>query len=85
MRTGKEEYRLHPKDCYHARGLLNHEFLHVEKLAAVPVSELEVEIVERKGVGHPDTLIDGACETVSLALCDYYDREFGTIFHHNRP
>jgi hypothetical protein len=23
MKTGKEEYRLHPKDCYHARGLMS--------------------------------------------------------------
>ncbi len=58
-------------------------FLHTEELKAPMVSELEVEIVERKGVGHPDSLIDGACEAVSLNLCEYYLKEFGTILHHN--
>lgn len=58
-------------------------FLHTEELKASPVSELEVEVVERKGVGHPDSLIDGACEAVSLNLCEYYLREFGAILHHN--
>jgi len=58
-------------------------FLHTEELKTSPVSELEVEIVERKGIGHPDSLIDGACEAVSLSLCDYYLKEFGTILHHN--
>lgn len=58
-------------------------FLHIEELKAPAVSELEVEIVERKGIGHPDSLIDGACEAVSLNLCEYYLKEFGTILHHN--
>jgi len=58
-------------------------FLHTEELKASPISELEVEIVERKGVGHPDSLIDGACEAVSLSLCEYYLKEFGAILHHN--
>jgi S-adenosylmethionine synthetase len=58
-------------------------FVHTEELSGKPVSEQEVEIVERKGVGHPDTLIDGACESVSLALCNYYEERFGRILHHN--
>lgn len=47
------------------------------------VSDLEVEIVERKGKGHPDSLIDGASEAVSLALCKYYLDNFGAVLHHN--
>jgi S-adenosylmethionine synthetase len=39
--------------------------------------------VERKGKGHPDSLIDGASEAVSRALCKYYMEQFGRIFHHN--
>ncbi len=58
-------------------------FIHAEELKGTPVSEQEVEIVERKGLGHPDTLIDGSCESVSLALCDYYEKNFGKILHHN--
>ncbi|MGQ9780788.1 MAG: methionine adenosyltransferase [Nitrososphaeria archaeon] len=59
------------------------QFVHTEELSGKPVSQQEVEIVERKGIGHPDTLIDGACESVSLALCDYYEGQFGKILHHN--
>src|SRR5580658_7349082 len=56
--------------------------LHVESLQDA-VSDLEVEIVERKGIGHPDSLIDGACESVSIALSKYYLDKFDVIFHHN--
>src|SRR5580704_158466 len=47
------------------------------------VSDLQVEIVERKGIGHPDSIIDGACEAVSIALSKYYLDKFDVIFHHN--
>lgn len=47
------------------------------------VSDLEVEIVERKGIGHPDSIIDGACEAVSIALSKYYLDNFDAILHHN--
>ena len=57
--------------------------LHVEELKGHSVGELDVEIVERKGKGHPDSLIDGASEAVSLGLCDYYLKYFGAILHHN--
>ena len=57
--------------------------LHVESLGEKSVSDLAVEIVERKGKGHPDTLIDGASEAVSRALCQFYLKEFGKILHHN--
>jgi S-adenosylmethionine synthetase len=56
--------------------------LHVESIPQ-SVSDLEVEIVERKGIGHPDSIIDGACEAVSIALSKYYLKNFGVIFHHN--
>jgi S-adenosylmethionine synthetase len=56
--------------------------LHVESIPDC-VSDLEVEIVERKGIGHPDSMIDGACEAVSIALSKYYLDKFGVIFHHN--
>ncbi len=56
--------------------------LHVEPIPAC-VSDAEVEIVERKGIGHPDSIIDGSCEAVSIALSKYYLENFGVIFHHN--
>jgi S-adenosylmethionine synthetase len=42
-----------------------------------------VEMVERKGLGHPDTLCDALAEQVSVALCRAYLERFGTILHHN--
>lgn len=49
----------------------------------IPVSEREVEMVERKGLGHPDTLIDGIMEEISRELSKAYIEEFGKILHHN--
>jgi S-adenosylmethionine synthetase len=57
--------------------------LHVEQIQGYGVEDFDVEIVERKGVGHPDSLIDGACEAVSRGLSNYYIRNFGAILHHN--
>ena len=56
--------------------------VHSEQLPEC-VSDLQVEIVERKGIGHPDSIIDGACEAVSIALSKYYLDNFDVIFHHN--
>jgi S-adenosylmethionine synthetase len=41
------------------------------------------EVVERKGIGHPDTLADGISESVSRELSRFYMEEFGRILHHN--
>lgn len=46
-------------------------------------SELEVEIAEHKGIGHPDTMCDALAEGLSVALCRFYLERFGAIFHHN--
>ena len=42
-----------------------------------------VEVVERKGLGHPDTICDGIAEHISVRLCRYYLDRFGVILHHN--
>jgi S-adenosylmethionine synthetase len=42
-----------------------------------------VEVVERKGLGHPDTICDALAETLSRNLCREYRRRFGEILHHN--
>jgi S-adenosylmethionine synthetase len=54
----------------------------VRELAAPP-GTLEVEIVERKGRGHPDSICDALCEAVSRALCRRYVERFGFVLHHN--
>ncbi len=41
------------------------------------------EIVERKGLGHPDTICDALAEELSRELCKLYVKEFGVILHHN--
>jgi S-adenosylmethionine synthetase len=55
----------------------------VEVLGGKPVSEHEVEIVERKGVGHPDSICDAIMERVSIELSREYLAQFGVILHHN--
>ncbi len=42
-----------------------------------------VEIVERKGLGHPDTICDALAEELSIALSRFYVERFGVILHHN--
>jgi len=55
----------------------------VEVLARTPVAQHQVEIVERKGVGHPDSICDAIMERVSIALSKEYKDRFGKILHHN--
>lgn len=57
--------------------------IRVEKITQTPIEKQEIEIVERKGVGHPDSMADGFAESVSRALCNEYIRKCGTILHHN--
>jgi S-adenosylmethionine synthetase len=52
-------------------------------LQAIPVAEPEVEIVEHKGIGHPDTLCDALAERFSATLSAFYLERFGAILHHN--
>src|SRR3972149_6492477 len=40
----------------------------VEELVHTPIEEQGTEIVERKGIGHPDSIADGLAESVSRAL-----------------
>jgi len=42
-----------------------------------------IDMAERKGKGHPDTICDAIAEEVSRALSRYYLENFGTIYHHN--
>jgi S-adenosylmethionine synthetase len=55
----------------------------IEPLKGKSVIDQRVEIVERKGTGHPDYLCDSMMEAVSIALSREYLREFGTILHYN--
>src|SRR5512143_1841864 len=57
--------------------------IEVETYKGTAVTEHRVEIVERKGRGHPDFMCDSIMEAVSIALCREYTKTFGTILHHN--
>jgi S-adenosylmethionine synthetase len=48
-----------------------------------PARDEEVEVVERKGLGHPDSICDALAETLSRNLCQHYRQQFGEILHHN--
>jgi S-adenosylmethionine synthetase len=57
-------------------------------MPSVFISKLDVagdpvEVVERKGLGHPDTICDALAETLSRNLCREYLRRFDRILHHN--
>jgi S-adenosylmethionine synthetase len=52
-------------------------------VSAQPKAADAVEVVERKGLGHPDTICDALAEALSQALCQEYLERFGEIEHHN--
>ena len=55
----------------------------VERLNQKPIEQQEIELVERKGIGHPDSVADGLAESISRALCREYLDRFGAVLHHN--
>ncbi len=57
--------------------------IEIEELGATPVTERNVEVVERKGLGHPDYICDSIMNQVSIELCREYMDRFGAIMHHN--
>jgi S-adenosylmethionine synthetase len=57
--------------------------LTVGPLEAPAAETLDVEIVERKGLGHPDSICDALAEEFSLALSRFYRDRFGRVLHHN--
>jgi S-adenosylmethionine synthetase len=53
-------------------------------IVSVPqLGELETEVVERKGIGHPDTIADALAENLSVAYARYTLANTGAILHHN--
>lgn len=55
----------------------------IEHLSRLPTGQQQVELVERKGVGHPDSMCDGIMEAISVALCGLYRETTGQVLHHN--
>ncbi len=52
-------------------------------VSSLPREDAPVEMVERKGLGHPDTICDALAEQLSRNLCRHYRARFGEILHHN--
>jgi len=55
----------------------------VQPAAGRAVEDQVVEIVERKGLGHPDSVCDGVAESVSQALAQTYLDRVGKVLHYN--
>jgi S-adenosylmethionine synthetase len=55
----------------------------VEDLKQTPLEKQRIEIVERKGLGHPDYICDAVMDQISVSLSKEYLAKAGTILHHN--
>ena len=55
----------------------------IEEFRTTPITQHKVEVVERKGLGHPDYICDSIMNQVSIRLCREYMERFGAIMHHN--
>ena len=55
----------------------------IKQAAFQPAHKQPVEIVERKGKGHPATICDSISERVSIDLSRAYSKATGRILHHN--
>jgi len=49
----------------------------------IPPAQEAVEIVERKGLGHPDTICDAVMEAVAVQLAQAYLKTCGRVLHFN--
>ena len=55
----------------------------VEALGDRPVAQRRVELVERKGIGHPDTICDSLVEAIAVNLNRMYLQQLGGVAHYN--
>ncbi|MFQ5992554.1 MAG: methionine adenosyltransferase [Nitrospiraceae bacterium] len=55
----------------------------IQESPTIPAQDQRVEIVERKGKGHPDTICDAVAERISTHLSRAYSKTFGRVLHHN--
>ncbi len=55
----------------------------IEALQQMPVAARRVELVERKGLGHPDSICDALVEAIAVALNRLYRERAGAILHYN--
>jgi len=65
------------QDDQELRSILIHE------LKRVALEDQRMEICERKGLGHPDSICDAMMNDISVALSKEYLKKFGRVMHHN--
>lgn len=57
--------------------------IYFEKTQNFPTFKRRFELVERKGLGHPDTICDLIMNEISVELSKFYHKETGMVQHHN--
>jgi S-adenosylmethionine synthetase len=57
--------------------------IRLERLLCPTTRDQPIEIVERKGIGHPDSICDGVMEQAAGALARAYRAQTGRIAHFN--
>ena len=55
----------------------------VVEAQGLAVDDMPIEIVERKGIGHPDSLCDGMAERISVEYTHWCQENLGVMLHHN--
>jgi len=55
----------------------------IHELKRVTLEDQRMEICERKGLGHPDSICDAMMNEISVALSKEYLKKFGRVMHHN--
>lgn len=55
----------------------------INELGRIAIADQPLEIVERKGLGHPDTICDTVMNQISIDLSKEYIKKFDTVLHHN--
>jgi S-adenosylmethionine synthetase len=68
---------------YEALNVFSMRNITVRSLRQIPLEQQRLEVVERKGLGHPDYICDAIMDQISVKLSKGYIDRFGTIMHHN--
>jgi S-adenosylmethionine synthetase len=55
----------------------------VDDLKQTSLEKQRIEIVERKGLGHPDYMCDAVMDQISIQLSKEYLDKAGSVLHHN--
>jgi S-adenosylmethionine synthetase len=67
-----------------AAGMTSHSATRLtSQITCTELTAPQHEVVELKGLGHPDTLADALAEVSSIEYSEHCLRDFGAILHHN--